>query len=106
MAELVTIVIPCFNEEKYIEGCISSLINGDYNFIKIIVVDGGSTDNSIGIIRDLQIKYSNVELLSNPKRITPVSLNIGVQNANSNFIMIAGSHSQYPPNYISLLMKN
>ncbi len=105
MSSKVSIVIPCFNEENYIEECVLSLIKGDYKNIELLIVDGRSNDNSIILIKNLQNKYSNIKLISNPKRKTPISLNIGVQNATGTYIMIASSHSKYPSNYISFLLK-
>ena len=102
---LVSVVIPCYNEESYIFGCISSLLSNDYKNIEIILVDGGSKDNTIEIIENLQADYSLVKLYHNKKKITPVSLNIGVASANGEFIMIAGAHSEYPTHYISNLTK-
>ena len=102
---LVSVVIPCYNEELYISDCISSLLKNDYNNIEILVVDGGSTDKTLGIIAEIQKENPNLKLLHNNKKRTPISLNIGVSGAKGEFIMIAGAHSKYPSNYISNLMK-
>ncbi|BDX39577.1 glycosyl transferase [Tenuifilaceae bacterium CYCD] len=104
MTDLVSVVIPCFNEELYIEGCIYSLNDGEYKNIEIIIVDGGSFDGTLNIINDLNSRFSNIRILSNPKKVTPISLNIGIKAAKGNFIMIAGAHSKFPPNYISELL--
>ena len=104
MEPLVSIVIPCFNEELYIQDCIISLLDGAYQKIEIIVVDGESTDRTLEILECLKQTYNNISVLSNPRRVTPVSLNIGVGAATGSYIMIAGAHSKYPTNYISELM--
>lgn len=58
MQPLVSVVIPCYNAEKWIYNCIESVIRQDYENIEIIVVDDASTDNSINIIDDWQA-YNN-----------------------------------------------
>ena len=50
MEPLISIVIPCFNEELYIKDCILSLLDGAYQKIEIIVVDGESTDKTLEIL--------------------------------------------------------
>ena len=49
--EEISIIIPFYNGEKYIEKCLNSLINQTYKNIKIYCIDDGSTDNSKGIIK-------------------------------------------------------
>ena len=106
MSDKISIVIPCYNEEKFIEKSLHSLINSDYpsNLIEISVIDGGSTDKSLELIGKLQAQYKNIRVLRNPKKITPVSLNMGILNSTGDFIMIASAHSQFPTDYISSLM--
>jgi cellulose synthase/poly-beta-1,6-N-acetylglucosamine synthase-like glycosyltransferase len=103
----VTVVIPCFNEERYIESCLYGLINNgfDNNSLELLVVDGGSTDSTISIVSNFIKEYSFVRLINNPKRITPIALNIGIKESKYNRILIAGAHTEYPYGYISELYK-
>lgn len=100
----VSVVIPVYNEEKYITGLINSLEEQDYdrNKFEIIFVDGNSSDKTIEIINETlnekQIKY---KILKNPDRITPKSMNIGIKNSNYDIIIRLDAHSEYPSNYIS-----
>ena len=50
MNELVSVIIPLYNKEKYIKRCIDSLVKQTYKNLQIIIVDDGSTDNSTDII--------------------------------------------------------
>ena len=102
--ETVSIVIPIYNEEKYIENFIKSLLNQDYDFnkIEIVFIDGNSTDNTKKIIENT-IKKENVDMkvLDNIDRITPKSLNIGIKVSKNDIIIRLDAHSEYPQNYIS-----
>lgn len=102
MENHVSIVIPCFNEEKFIGECLSSIVNQIYppNLLEVIVVNGNSTDSSVDIIQKYYSKLLNLILLDNPKRITPVGLNIGVKNAKGKIIVILGAHSYIADDFI------
>ena len=105
MEDKVSIIIPCRNEKQYIGQCMSSLLSNDYPSKEIIVVDGLSDDGTRDILNDFVHKYNNVKLISNPKKITPVALNLGLNEASGNYIMIAGAHASFPVNYISKMVK-
>ena len=66
---LVSIVVPCYNAEKWIWDCLLSIIKQDYDNIEIIVVDDASTDNSINIINQFKQLFGGVKLISNGKNI-------------------------------------
>src|SRR5690606_27530759 len=51
---LVSVIIPCFNHEKYIKECLLSVINQSYKNVQLIVIDDGSTDRSVEIIKELK----------------------------------------------------
>ena len=53
---IVSIVVPVFNAQKYIKECIESIINQTYKDIQVIIVDDGSTDNSLKICEELKKK--------------------------------------------------
>jgi GT2 family glycosyltransferase len=100
---IVSVVIPMFNEKDNILSCLESLKNQDYPYEKIeaCVVDGASTDESPNLIREYSKTNSNVKLLSNPDRITPKGLNIGVKAATGEIIIILGAHTKVKKDFIS-----
>lgn len=53
---LVSIVIPCYNHEKYVQNCIQSVIDQTYNNIELIIIDDGSKDNSFKKIQEMTSK--------------------------------------------------
>lgn len=62
---IVSIVVPVFNAQKYIKECIESIINQTYKDIQVIIVDDGSTDNSLKICEELKKKTIEFILLNN-----------------------------------------
>jgi len=102
----VSIVIPCRNEEKYINQCIDSLLNNSYpkDLIEIIIIDGMSEDNTREIIKRYIEKHSFIKLTNNLKKIVPTALNIGIKKARGDIIIRIDVHSTYPSNYIENLV--
>jgi glycosyltransferase involved in cell wall biosynthesis len=107
-SQIVSILIPFRNEEKFIENCIDSILNNDYpqEKIEIFLIDGMSTDNSKDIIKKYVEKFSNIFLLENPKLIFPAAVNTGFKASKGELIVILGSHATYSKNYISLCVEN
>ena len=103
----VSIICPVFNEEKYIEACIVSILEQDYpkEAMEVLFIDGNSTDNSTGIIKRYTAQYSFLKLLNNPERIVPYALNKGFEAAKGEVIMRLDAHCTYPTNYISELVR-
>jgi len=95
----VSVIIACRNEGEYIHSCLYSVVNQSYPLTEIIVIDGCSTDDTWGTC-DYYRKHYGIRLLSNPKRITPISWNIGIKSSTGDLVMILGAHSTYPQNYI------
>ncbi|MGE5594861.1 MAG: glycosyltransferase family 2 protein [Hyphomicrobiales bacterium] len=92
---LVSIVIPCLNEEDYITDLLDSLAAQDYgpDGIEVIVADGGSTDRTRDLVREYRSPFRRLELVDNPKRITVGGLNAGMDAATGDCWVIIGAHS-------------
>jgi len=101
----ISIIIPCRNEEKYIGKCLDSIIANNYpkDKLEILVIDGMSGDGTREIIEKSKIQNptSNIQMLDNPKKITPVGLNIGTKKAKGEIIIRIDAHATYEKDYIS-----
>ncbi len=83
----VSVVIPCYNTEKWIWDCVSSVIKQDYDDIEIIIVDDCSTDKSFEIIAQLQRLYGGIKLIRNPINMGECKTSaIGFKNASGKYI--------------------
>tara|TARA_B100001057_G_scaffold172143_1_gene172904 strand:- start:497 stop:1510 length:1014 start_codon:yes stop_codon:yes gene_type:complete len=101
----VSVVIPCRNEEKNIQGCIESILSSNYPNLEVIVVDGMSDDSTRNILNELAQKHRNVRLVDNHHQLTPFAFNLGCKAANGYYIQIVGSRNTLAIDYISLLVK-
>jgi glycosyltransferase involved in cell wall biosynthesis len=101
----ISIVIPILNEERYIQNCIDSIINSTIEDFELILVDGGSEDRTVEIITEYQKKYPFIKLLHNPKKFTPISMNMGIIDSKGDYIFIISAHAEYQKSYFTLLVE-
>lgn len=103
MYKFISIIIPIRNEEKYIKGCIDSILLQDYpkEHMEIIFVDGMSTDKTRDILNDYMGIYDFIKLYDNPNKIVPYAMNIGIEKSTGEYIIRLDAHSEYAIDYIS-----
>jgi glycosyltransferase involved in cell wall biosynthesis len=97
--KLVSIIIPCYNEEETIGECIKSFLNQTYKKIEIIVVDDKSTDSSYQIARSFPVKVIRIE--DRPCPSGPAhARNVGIKEAKGDIIIFAEGDGKYASNYV------
>ncbi|MFM4648371.1 glycosyltransferase [Aeromonas bivalvium] len=101
---LVSILIPVFNHEKYIEECLTSIINLTYANIEVLICDDGSIDNSLSIVKSwcLQHPGLDVKIFSQENKGVCHTLNRLLNEASGEFITICASDDALLPDSISL----
>lgn len=93
----VSIIIPCYNSEEYIQECIESVLKQDYKNIEIIVIDDGSTDNSVEKLKP----YLNIIILiTQENQGACVARNKGLEVATGEFIKFLDSDDYLAPGII------
>ena len=88
---LISIIVPCYNVEKYIEKCTNSLINQSYKNIEIILVDDGSTDNTGDICDNLKKKDKRINVIHIHNSGVSNARNIGIKQSKGNYIAFVDS---------------
>lgn len=89
--DLVTVIIPTYNAEKYIERSLNSVLNQTYDKVEIIVVNDGSTDSSEEIVNNYCLLYPNIRLISKANEGISFARNDGIKNSTGEFIMFLDS---------------
>lgn len=99
----VSVLIPCYNEEKFIRQCLESILSNDYptDKIEILVMDGMSNDQTREILKEMQCEYDYIKIIDNYGRNKSRALNIGIQNAQGEILMRMDAHAIYDKKYIS-----
>jgi glycosyltransferase involved in cell wall biosynthesis len=98
----VTIAMPAYNEERYIEACIASVQAQDYprELIEILVADGRSTDQTRDILARLAVADPRIRVIDNPARLQAAGLGLLVKQATGDIFVRMDVHCEYAPDYV------
>lgn len=88
---LISIIIPVYNVENYLEQCLDSVINQNLNDIEIICVNDGSTDNSLNILKKFASQDKRIRIISKENGGQASARNLGIQEANGKYISFVDS---------------
>jgi glycosyltransferase involved in cell wall biosynthesis len=99
-----SVIIPIYNEEKHIRTCVESLLKQSYpkEQLEILFIDGKSTDRTAEILKEYIDQNKQFRLVINEKRTVPYAMNMGINQANGQYIIRLDGHSEYSSDYISL----
>ncbi len=107
----VLVVIPTLNEATHIEAVIRGIMADAEACptltMSIVVVDGGSTDQTLSIVRQLALRYPELELLHNRARIQSAAVNLAVRRFGhtADVLIRVDAHAEYPDGYCSRLVQ-
>lgn len=103
----VSIICPVYNEERFIDRCILSIIAQDYpkDSLEVLFIDGRSTDRTREMIEKYTKENPYIHLLDNPQQVVPYALNKGVEESTGEVVMRIDGHCAYPTNYVSELVR-
>jgi succinoglycan biosynthesis protein ExoA len=100
---LVTIAIPCFNEERHIEDCLEDVFAQDYpsHLIEVLVGDGMSTDRTREILCEISARCpGRVRIIDNPRRLQAPAMNAMIAASRGEVIVRMDVHARYAPDYV------
>ncbi len=89
--DIVSVIIPVFNTEKYLEQCINSILNQSYKYIDLILINDGSTDKSGAICDTYAKKDLRVRVFHKKNEGVSVARNLGITNAIGTYLMFVDS---------------
>lgn len=85
--ELISVIIPAYNAENTIEQCVESVRCQSFDNIEIIIVDDGSTDSTLRISKNLEVKDDRITVLHKENGGSSSARNAGIKKANGNYLV-------------------
>lgn len=102
----ISIIVPIYNVDKYLEECLESLINQTYRNIEIILINDGSTDSSLEICKRYKKVDKRIVLIDKKNEGVSKARNIGLKKASGDYLMFVDSDDYLELNAIELLSQN
>lgn len=84
---MVSIIIPVYNVEEYIEECLKSILAQTYKDIELLIVDDGSTDNSLGLIREYENKFKKIRIFTQQNKGVSEARNLALNYVSGEFVL-------------------
>ena len=103
----LSIIIPVFNVEKYIGPCLESIYRQGLsdNDIEVIVVNDGSTDNSMKVVEDIQFNHHNIQIIHQDHVGPSVCRNEGMEMAKGEYVLFVDSDDLLMDNGLTILLR-
>lgn len=101
---LISIIIPVYNAEKYINRCIKSIVNQSYQELEIIVVNDGSTDNSLSICETLAMQDNRIKVISQENGGVSKARNTGLRLVKGEYVMFLDSDDYMLPDMCKTML--
>lgn len=103
--DLISIIVPIYNAEKVIKRCIESISRQSYEMLEIILVDDGSTDQSLEICEDMSEKDSRIKIIHQNNGGVSRARNTGLKKATGQYIMMVDSDDYLYERAVELMLR-
>lgn len=98
---MISIIIPIYNAENVIERCVDSIVKQDYKDFEIILVNDGSTDNSLNVCNTLSKQDSRIKVFNKSNGGVSSARNLGLDKASGEWIAFVDADDYVSSNYLS-----
>lgn len=105
MNEKITVIVPVYNVEHYLDQCLDSLISQTYKNLEIIVINDGSTDNSGAICQEYAQKDNRIIYIEKENGGQSEARNMGLDRMTGSYVTFVDSDDWVEPNYVEVLYK-
>ena len=101
---LISVIVPVYNVDKYLSRCIESILNQNYKDLELILIDDGSTDNSVEICNQYVQNDFRIKLFQQSNQGSSVARNIGLTHAQGEYISFVDSDDWILPEMLETML--
>lgn len=105
MEKLVSVIVPVYNVEDYIENCLASISAQSYRYLDIIIVNDGATDHSLSICERFVQADERMRLITQSNQGLSAARNTGLDHARGSYICFVDSDDFVHPDYVHTLLE-
>lgn len=102
----VSVIVPIYDSEAYLPMCIESIRNQTYRNLEILLIDDGSTDNSLAICKEMALKDTRIRVIHQENQGVSAARNTGIEVAQGEYLTFVDSDDELLPNGIAVLIKD
>lgn len=99
----ISVIIPAYNAEAYLGGCLESILAQTVQDIEIIVIDDGSTDRTKDILEEYRKKNEQIRVITKENEGQGIARNVGMEAATGEYLFFADADDTLPKNALSML---
>ena len=104
--DLISVIVPVYNIEKYLPRCIDSILNQTYKNWEVIFINDGSTDNSLKILEEYKKRDERIKIIDKKNAGSGAARNDGLESSEGEYIAFLDSDDWYEKNFLEKLYNN
>ena len=102
----ISVIVPCYNVEKYLDDCLKSLLNQSFKDFEIICINDGSKDSTLEILKKYEKSDKRIKVINQSNHGVSVARNAGVENSSGEYLTFIDSDDWVNANYLEKLYRS
>lgn len=102
---MISVICPTYNEKEHLEKVLEFFTTAMPAEKELLIIDGGSTDGTVDIVKRWMQKHSNIKLLHNSNKYVPFALNIGIKASTGDPVIRLDAHTEYSKDYFEKILE-
>ncbi len=102
---MISVIIPAYNQAANIGACLDSLLTQTYQDFEVIIVNDGSTDNTLGVLQKYETRFSKFLLISQENKGAPAARNRGFKESKGEYVLFCDADAKLKPEALQTMQE-